>query len=261
MHKKGKKKIRVILFSVFSGLFFMFLASSSLMAVPLSQLEENIRGAILGTKNFSAQELKEMDLNENGVVDVADIVRYRWLMNNGIPLGLEWYQWIVVASFPSEYAWNDDNVKHVAPVTYSFGLQFDNDVATVIEIPGFDPTKGILRQDIAQRGETAGLRRPRYAVSQVMPAGTKFSVSEKGNRVTLETTITVNADDRKNPTGVTYKRLWTIELDKDLINSMALNHGTCTERTKDFVPETMRSVGSIYIVPFSPKELATIGAQ
>ncbi|MFO0794928.1 MAG: hypothetical protein U0586_12820 [Candidatus Brocadiaceae bacterium] len=231
-------------------LILTFIFCSVVMAVPLAQLEENLKAAILGNKTFSDQELREMDVNKDGKVDVADLVRYQWSLNEGYPVSLELYKWIVAASFTSDISGNNQD-RQIVPVGYSFGLEFDQGVATVVGIPGFDPTKGILKQPV--RSE-----RTLYAVSQVIGTGTTFSVSENGNIVTLTSEdVTMAKEDPKNPTGLAYTRSWIVEIDRDLVtHGLNLRQGTITEKITGFTPEPLKSVkGAIYMAPFSPKDL------
>lgn len=221
--------------------------------------KEKLHNAILGEQNFSTEELQQMDLNNDGVVDVADVVS-ALKGGNRIPKSLERYKWHIVASFFSDIA--DTSINHIIPYSYSFALEFGDGIATVVKIPGFDPTKDILHQDIAQAGQIPGSTRREYSFSDIIPIDTKFSVStsKNGQSVTLiSEQIIIEADDPKNPTNHQLKRNWTIEINENSLSSGIIENGTIKEETTGFVPKPKEPViGAIYMAHFSQKNLTPI---
>jgi hypothetical protein len=259
---KKKRHIALLIGVVSILVLVVLLLPLSIFAEPIGITEKNILDAISGEKAFTLSELDKLDLNLDGRVDEADLVD---LYNsnsdspNNFPKELNGYIWAISAVFTSE------NLNPI-PVSYSFTISIDQDSAVCTSIPGFNPTKGILKQDIANPGEVPGINRPSYSLSHTIPVGTVFDVtySEDGSIVTLTCEpITISADDEINPIGIELQRTWTIAINVSSVFSIYPNddnHGTITEETIGFIPdsETVTSVGGIYLAPFSPNNMTPI---
>jgi hypothetical protein len=239
--------------SPFLAIFFMvihiilFLPGIS-NAVTLEELEN----AILDHAPYDSN----LDLNTDGHVNVADILAFLKEHVAEGPTDLPGYVWAISASFTS--------INGIPiPVNYPFAIRIDQYSGTCTTIPGFDPTKGILRQDIAGPGEISGSKRPSYLLSRVVPEGTNFTFSNTETTATLiSDSVIISADDPKNPVGVELLRTWTIEIDKTQLYSGGRSHGWITEETFGFLPgaEAITAMGPIYMVPFSPTDLLPIEA-
>ncbi|MCP4160800.1 MAG: hypothetical protein GY760_12070 [Deltaproteobacteria bacterium] len=70
--KSGKSKKRFVSGTV--ALLFLVFSSTIVFASVITK--DNIKDAILGSKVFTETELKEMDLNKDGKVDVADLIKF-----------------------------------------------------------------------------------------------------------------------------------------------------------------------------------------
>jgi len=253
------KKGPILIFCVvFLGINLQLCLITAVTATTLTELGQNLNDAVIGKNEFTDQELAEMDLNEDGVVDVADIVKFDRSTATGTPLGLRWYKWIIAASFTSDVS--NNSIPQIVPMSYSFALVFGNESATVSEISGFDPTKSGLGQEIAGRGEPPGSGRPTYPLTNVIQVDTRFTITEEGKNVILTSgQITIKGDDPMNPTGHAFRRRCTIRINKEFLTSAEVDHGTIEEVTTGFTPNPIVSAkGKIFMAPFSPKDFTLI---
>ena len=221
--------------------------------------EQEISEALLGRSQPPADLLGRMDLNEDGRVDVADLVRWHEDPPNALPKDLAGYTWLISAAFTPAKG-------HKVPVTYPFALKIssgaakDNQVLAT-EIPGFDPTKGLLAQELSDPGEIPGQHRPRRALSQVVPPDTTFTFEDSVDEVKLVSEeVVIPADAKTNPTGVELRRKWTVTVDKQALASGDTVHGTVKEETFGFRPggRSLESVGTVFLTPFQREDLAEI---
>ncbi len=87
------------------------------LAVAFEPTEQDFRDAILGTRTFTQEQLQAMDLNEDGRLDVSDIVNY--MQSATLPT--------VNFASSEQWAYEDGGTIHVPVVTsrpYSGGVRF-----------------------------------------------------------------------------------------------------------------------------------------
>lgn len=234
-------------------MFTLLLTSNPLTIPPCEAVTESeIRDAIL---DKTEPDFNTMDLNKDGLVDVADLVQFI-KAHGSFPTDLYGYVWLIAAVFSPENG-------NIIPIRYPFAISITKDEVVSTTIPGFNPTKGILRQNMSGPGEVPGVNRPSCRLSLIVPEGTFFSCTETGGGqiVTLRSDpTTIEANDPKNPVGVELHRFWTIEIDNESLFTGGTYHGTITEETTGFLPdsEPIITTGRIYLAPFSRVDLAPI---
>ena len=216
--------------------------------------EQDLVDAIVGAQEFRASELIELDLNADGFVDVADII---FLLNGGGEVELDGYKWLVSASFASNIG------GYAGPAhEYIFVLSVADGSATVTTIDEFDPTKGLLNQNISGPGQVPGELRVDYAPTQMVPPGTTFYLATSAEGISLVSdSVSFPASDSRNPSGRNLDRFWEISLSKAAISSGELSHGSITEIVSGFLPgEDLINSGSVRIVRYAPSELLPLDA-
>lgn len=241
------------------GFLLLFLFASRGFADSKVVTEENIRKAILGGATFTEKELRELDLNWDGHVDAADLVQYYHNTLDSFPSTLVGYVWAGAAI-------HDSQTGNAVAANYPFALSIREEPvgtikATSTTIPGFNPTAGILRQDLAESGQVPGSTRPAFSVSLAIPNKHEFDYTEDDETATLTSLvpITIPPDDARNPTGLELRRSWRIVIDKAALFGGGTNHGTITEETNGFLPGVpLRSTGKLYLSPYSQADMAPI---
>jgi hypothetical protein len=240
----------------------------------------SISDIVIGLKTISNlptsnHSLSDADINGDQKIDLADIIEIFSNVSIGIPPNsypttLNGYIWLVTASFTNtEDTANQSKLirkrvqsKNIIPITYSFAISINNDHVTSTAIQGFDPTKGILRQNLSTSGEIPGAKRQTSVISSIIPTGTEFNYQDnKNGTITLTSQeITIPGDDPKNPLGMPLQRTWTLSIDFDSVFNGAYEHGTITEETLGFLPDdvSLVSIGDIYLVPFQPVNLTPV---
>ena len=211
------------------------------------------------------------DVNNDDIIGLEEIIYIFKICANGEPLNsfptqLEGYVWLIGASFiNSEYtntSTRNGKRTNTISTSYAFALSITPEKVFCTTIPGFDPTKGILRQNISKPGEIPGAKRPTAFLSLVIPQNTRFNFikSTNGDVTLISEPIIIPADDPKNPARRELKRTWTIKIFNEAFLSGHIDHGTITEETEGFIPGSKKilSEGTLYIAPFQPVNMATI---
>lgn len=224
---------------------------------------------MIGRESFTAQQLAELDLNEDGVVDVADLVFYLQEVLGELPI--DGFKWLVSASFTSEFG-------SPAPFAYGFSLELaglptvspipdfcdsesTTNVALVGELRELDPTRGVLTQDVSAPGQTPGVTRPAYQPSRVIPVGTRFCRSELGDVISLKSEpVIIDASDPTNPTGQELTRVWTLEIYVSTLEQGTLSNGIIIDELYGFLPndEPVVTAGSVFLSRFEPLDLEPV---
>lgn len=225
--------------------------------VPLSGAKAaTLADAIADLKVCAGSPLSGTDFTGDGIVGLEDaIYALRAVagltaeeLPSAFPTDLPGYTWAVGASYTKDQG-------NTIPLSYLFALRIEETEAFAETVAGFDPTKGILRQTVATAGQVPVKRSP-YALSLVIPAGTRFGMSVSGDMVILTSaTVTISASDAKNPTGSELKRYWVMTVNKANVLSAGMDHGTITENTTGFLPQVVSLEGRIYMTPLSPNTL------
>lgn len=215
---------------------------------------EVIKG-ILAPEQVSAEEINKLDANQDGRLDVADVIyllTHESSVPSAYPQGLRGYIWGISAIFDGE---ND----LAAPVSYSFAIEIPEEKAgpaKVVALPGFNPTRNLTRQDLSGQGQVPGagrLANSPFVMSHAIPLDTTFTITETQDRVTLRSggvLVPSGPGNRINPVGMNLWRQWTIKIDKDTFLTAEYNHGSITERITGFGPQPKNITGTIHLVPF-----------
>jgi len=235
-------------------LCFIIVWSLAAAFVPVQGTEAaGLADAITDLKVCAGSAVSGIDFTGDNIVGLADAI-YALRAAAGLteeelpsafPTDLPGYTWAVGASYTKE---EGNNI----PLSYLFALRITETEAFAETVAGFDPTKGILRQTVASAGQVPVKRSP-YSLSLVIPTGTRFGMTVSGDIVTLTSaTVTIPASASTNPTGSDLQRYWVLTVNKANVLSAGLEHGTITENTNGFLPQTVSLDGSIYMTPLSP---------
>lgn len=212
----------------------------------MAQSDENMTSQAILTENITAQTIAQFDKNQDGIIDIADLVQIA--QPNLFPEHLVGHTWLVAASFTASEG-------NMIPVSYPFAITIYADKAIVTQISGYNPTKNILQQTQASQDQVTGWQRPVYALSGMIPSGTSFTLSiENAQFFSIESDeFKLSADGYSNPTGKELSKKWIIDIDKQALYAGDYKHGKIIEQTTGiYEDKVVSSVGYIYMVPFSP---------
>jgi len=194
--------------------------------------EARAQAIIEGILGQGAATLEGMDVNPDGRIDVADVLRAALTVAE--PPRLAGHRWLVGARFyqvgvpPNEGL----GVQNQAPVNLDFALDVtDNPVAvTVAEFTSTGPGNNLLWRALPQD------RKP-YALNQVMPVGLVFTYAEQGGWLVLDSPrVEIAGDQAVNPTGRPFWRQWTLRIDSQRLARGELDAGEITERIGGYLP-------------------------
>ena len=212
---------------------------------------------------------QEADVNGDKRIGLEEVIysfQHASDQVNFIAKTFEGYVWLVSASFTYKEVQtrSESQTLNIIPYAYNFAICVTKDKQVfTTDIHGFDPTKGILRQNLSKAGEIPGINRPSAKISNIIPKDTSFSFSESedGKMITLKSDIiTILADDSKNPIQKELQRTCIISINKEAVLSYGVEHGSIIEKTEGFLnnSQEITSVGDIYLVPYRPVEMAAI---
>ena len=224
-----------------AGFFVLIAAHTSSSHADEARAQAIIDG-ILGKGSAT---LEAMDVNPDGRIDVADVVRAA--LTTETPLSFAGHRWLVGARFyqvgapPAEGL----GVQNQAPVNLDFALDVSATpiTVTVADFTSASPANNLLWKALPQDGKT-------YALNQVMPVGLVFAYAEQGGVVVLDSPRVAVAA-ALNPTGQPLWRQWTLRLDPQRLARGEFDAGEITERLGGYLPgeQTVTAQGVVSLTP------------
>ena len=228
--------------NILSGFCLLCCLPATYGEVPAVATDENLRAAILHKQSFSATDLQAMDINQDGQLDVADLL----MPGQSSPTLLEGFHWVVSVRFEKQN--EADPMPHTYSA-YSFVLDIEANQARVGSLDEYDPTRNLLDQDVSEAGDIPGEWRDDYSPGKSIPIDTSFTRADTGGRIRLVSASTlIPANSERNPTWRNLRRTWILEIDRAALNSPTLDHGTIQVQTTGFFPGTYVTEGRISLV-------------